>query len=111
MLLEVRATEQGLELKLTGEWRALELAHIDAALATVDLSRARRVSITAGDLTALDLSGAWRLSEFVRQTRARGIEVSFRGGAPDQLELIERTLRSGAPPAPPVSEAEDIPLA
>src|SRR5579871_2630093 len=110
MLLEVRASEQGLELKLTGEWRALQLAHIDAELAGVDLSRARSVLITAAGLTALDLSGAWRLSEFVRKVRASGIPLSFQGTAPDQLELVERTLRSAAAPPQPVSAEEDIPL-
>jgi hypothetical protein len=60
MLLEVRHSGQDLEIDLTGEWRALELARIDAALAGVDLANARQVSIGTQSLTALDLSGAWR---------------------------------------------------
>ena len=63
MLVEVRRSEQGLEIDLTGEWRALELAQIDAALAGVDLANARRVSIGTKSLTALDLSGAWRVNQ------------------------------------------------
>ena len=60
MLVEVRRTEQGLDVDLTGEWRALDLDQVDAALAAVDLANARRVSIGTKSLTALDLSGAWR---------------------------------------------------
>ena len=43
--LAVRRSQQDLEIDLTGEWRALELEQIDAALAGVDLANARRISI------------------------------------------------------------------
>ena len=100
MLVEVRRSEQGLEIDLTGEWRALELAQIDAALAGVDLVDARHVSIGTKSLTALDLSGAWRLREFLQRARDSGASVDFRGPAPDQLRLIDSTLK-GEAPAPP----------
>src|SRR5580693_560700 len=58
--LAVRRSQQDLEIDLTGEWRALDLEQIDAALAGVDLANARRISIRTKELTALDLSGAWR---------------------------------------------------
>jgi phospholipid/cholesterol/gamma-HCH transport system permease protein len=107
MLVEVRRSEQGLEIDLTGEWRALELAQIDAALAGVDLANARRVSIGTKSLTALDLSGAWRLREFLQQARNSGAQVEFRGPPPDQLRLIDSTLKGEAPaPAKPVHEHE-----
>ena len=57
MLVGVRRTEQGLDVDLTGEWRALQLTQIDAELAAVDLSNAHRVSIGTESLSALDLSG------------------------------------------------------
>src|SRR5882724_2360587 len=105
MLVEVRRSEQGLEIDLTGEWRALELAQIDAALAGVDLANARRVSIGTKSLTALDLSGAWRLREFLQLARNSGAQVEFRGPTPDQLRLIDSTLQAEAPaPAKPVHE-------
>jgi phospholipid/cholesterol/gamma-HCH transport system permease protein len=96
--LAVRRSEQGLEIDLTGEWRALELAQIDAALAGVDLANARRVSIRTEGLTSLDLSGAWRLREFVQQARQSGAEVQFQGTAPDQLRLVDSTLKGEGPP-------------
>jgi phospholipid/cholesterol/gamma-HCH transport system permease protein len=97
MLVEVRHGEQGLEVDLTGEWRALELAQIDAALTGVDLANARQVFISTQSLTALDLSGAWRLREFVRQAREAGAQVQFRGASPDQLRLVDSTLQGGCP--------------
>jgi phospholipid/cholesterol/gamma-HCH transport system permease protein len=97
MLVEVRRSGQGLEIELTGEWRALELAQIDAALAGVDLANASRVSIGTQGLAALDLSGAWRLREFLQQARDSGAQVEFRGPPPDQLRLIDSTLRGEVP--------------
>jgi phospholipid/cholesterol/gamma-HCH transport system permease protein len=111
MLVEVRRSEQGLEIDLTGEWRALELAQIDAALAGVDLANARHVSIGTKSLTALDLSGAWRLREFLQQARNSGAQVEFRGATPDQLRLIDSTLTAeAAAPAKPVQEHGFAPL-
>jgi len=97
MLVEVRRSDQGLEIDLTGEWRALELERIDAALAGIELGNVRAVSIGTQGLRALDLSGAWRLREFVRQAQESGAEVQFRGTAPDQLRLVDCTLRGTAP--------------
>jgi phospholipid/cholesterol/gamma-HCH transport system permease protein len=106
MLVEVRDTERGLALELTGEWRALAYRQIDAALTAVDLSGASRVEIATARLAALDLTAAWRLREFVRQARRAGVEVAFAGAPPDQLRLVEETLRPdrATPAAPGVSE-------
>ena len=97
MLVEVRRSEQGLDIELTGEWRAVELAQIDAALAGVDLANAGRVSIGTQSLAALDLSGAWRLREFLQRARDSGAQVEFRGPPPDQLRLIDSTLKGEGP--------------
>ena len=113
MLVEVRRSEQGLDIELTGEWRAVELAQIDAALAGVDLAAARRVSIGTQGLAALDLSGAWRLREFLQRARDSGAQVEFRGPPPDQLRLIDSTLKGEGPcPAVHVHEHENgiVPL-
>src|SRR5262249_20865021 len=79
----------------------------------------RRVEIATDRLAALDLTGAWRLREFLQQARHMGAEVAFTGTPPDQLRLVEETLRpveqgaAGASPgggvrhsAHPVEEAE-----
>jgi phospholipid/cholesterol/gamma-HCH transport system permease protein len=104
-LLEARRTDQGLELELTGEWRALAFAQIDAALTALDLEGSRRVEISTERLEALDLSGAWRLREFIKRTRAAGAEVTFRGTPPDQLRLVDETLKSECSPSVVASQA------
>ncbi len=110
MLLEARRTEDRLELELGGEWRALEDAQVRAALAAVSFGDARRVSVSTARLAALDLTGAWRLREWVRRAESAGLEVTFTDAAPDQLRLIEATLAGAgdggaeAPPALPAAE-------
>ncbi|MDB6043406.1 MAG: hypothetical protein JWM63_1957 [Gammaproteobacteria bacterium] len=104
-LLEARRTDQGLELDLTGQWRTLAFTQIDAALAGLDLKGARRVEISTERLEALDLSGAWRLREFIKRTRAAGAEVSFRGTPPDQLRLVDETLKRECSPSVVASQA------
>ncbi len=81
-----------MQLTLSGEWRALQLPAIDAELADVNLEGVRSVAVAAEGLSALDLSGAWRLRQFLRGIEAGGVTVSFRGAPPDQLRLIESTL-------------------
>jgi phospholipid/cholesterol/gamma-HCH transport system permease protein len=106
-LLDVRRGEGSLELQLSGEWRALRLPEIDAALAAIDLAGVRRVVIVSDQLAALDLSGAWRLRELLRQLASQHIEATFRGAEPDQLRLIDRTLSSGAGAGPAVADEEE----
>src|SRR5580704_13767365 len=110
MAVEVRHTSEGLQLALSGEWGARQFGAEDAALSAIELSGARRVLIDAQGLKALDLSGAWALHQFVARARAAGAEVSFQGQAPDQLRLLDETLKEAekgmeagpaAPPAPP----------
>ena len=96
--LEIRQSDNGLELELTGEWRALRFAEIDAALASVDLAGVRRIVISADRIEALDLTGAWRLHEFIREARCAPILVDFKGAPPDQLRLVEKTMEGQSPP-------------
>ena len=51
------------------------------------------MSIDAQSLKSLDLSGAWALHEFLRRTREGGAEVTFQGTAPEQLRLLDETLK------------------
>jgi len=92
MMVEVRRTENGIALDLTGEWRALAYPQIDLALAEVDLADARHIEIATDRLAALDLTAAWRLREFVQHARRLGAEVAFARTPPDQLRLVEETL-------------------
>src|SRR5438105_4238229 len=93
MSVEVRRTGEDLELELTGEWVAERFAALETALASVDLAAAQQLSIGTRRLTALDLSGAWVLRRFVRRARAAGAAVRFPGTQPDQLRLLDETLK------------------
>jgi len=104
MMVEVRRTEDGVALDLTGEWRALAYPQIDLALAGVDLAGARRLEIATARLAALDLTGAWRLREFVRHAQHSGVEVAFSGTPPDQIRLVDQVLS-------PLETGEAVPLA
>ncbi len=97
-MLAARRSDRGLELELTGEWRALRFAELDAALSALDLAGAQRVEISTAHLQALDLSGAWRLRQFINKLHAAGVEVVFREPPPDQLRLVDRTLKGESPP-------------
>ena len=110
MSVEVRRTDEGLELELTGEWVAQRVPAIESAVAALDLAAARQLSIATQRLTALDLSGAWALRQLVRRARAAGAVVRFRGTPPDQLRLLDEILKeggtTGVPEADAVPEAE-----
>src|SRR5690349_14854633 len=77
------------------------MPEIDAALAALDFTGISTVVIVADRLAALDLSGAWRLRELVRELAAQQIQATFRGAAPDQLRLVDKTLSDEAPPHRP----------
>jgi phospholipid/cholesterol/gamma-HCH transport system permease protein len=97
MPVEVRRTAQGLTLGLSGEWDIWHLAQLEAQLAAVDLSGAPSLTVETDALDKLDLSGAWALREFLRRAQAAGTAVSFHGEPPDQLRLVEDTLKEAAP--------------
>src|SRR6202140_5367966 len=113
MSVEVRRTDEGLELELTGEWVGTRVAVIQTGLAAMDVAAARQVSIATQRLTALELSGAWALRQFVHRARAAGAAVTFRGTPPDQLRLLDETLKEGGttdvPPAEAVPDPERAP--
>src|SRR5215472_4813162 len=103
MPVEVRRTNAGLELDLTGEWGIREFGDLDAQLHALDLQGAGQVRIDTTGITSLELSGAWALHEFVERARTAGVSVAFRGQPPDQLRLLDKTLKDAATEA---AEAE-----
>jgi phospholipid/cholesterol/gamma-HCH transport system permease protein len=110
MTLEVQQTAGAVTLRLAGDWGAREFGTLEQDLAHVDLQGARAVRIDASGLKSLDLSGAWALHEYLRRTRAAGVEVSFQGQPPDQLRLLDETLKeSDAAAVPPAAQATAAP--
>jgi phospholipid/cholesterol/gamma-HCH transport system permease protein len=90
--VEVRRSAAGLQLDLTGEWDVRHFTALQAQLAALDLAGVTQALIRTQQLTVLDLSGAWAVRQFVQRAHSAGLSVSFQGGAPDQLRLIEATM-------------------
>ncbi|HSY05393.1 MAG TPA: ABC transporter permease [Steroidobacteraceae bacterium] len=103
MPLEVRRTATGLQLDLTGEWGMPQFASLEAQLETLDLGSAHEVRIVTQGLTALNLSGAWALRQFLARARAAGAAVSFEPAPPDPLRLVDETLKEGEAAAEPAA--------
>jgi phospholipid/cholesterol/gamma-HCH transport system permease protein len=103
MPVEVRRTNAGLELDLTGEWGIREFADVEAQLDAVNPQSGSQVRIDASGIKSLELSGAWALHEFVQRARTAGATVTFQGEPPDQLRLLDQTLKDAAAEA---AEAE-----
>ncbi len=55
---------------------------LEAALAAVDLAGAHHIEISTTRIEVLDLTGAWRLHEFIRQAQAAGAQIAFKGDPP-----------------------------
>jgi phospholipid/cholesterol/gamma-HCH transport system permease protein len=93
MSVEVRRTAAGLQLELAGQWGLREAETARAQLAAIDLHAVREVEVSTLGVESLDLSGAWVLREFLQRANAAGAQVSFPGGPPDQLRVIDETLK------------------
>ncbi len=106
MSFEVQRSAGALTLRLAGDWGVREFGALEKDFAAVELHGVPRLVIDTAGLGALDLSAAWALHEFVRRTRAAGVEVSFAAQPPEQLRLLEETLKETAGAvAPPAAAA------
>jgi phospholipid/cholesterol/gamma-HCH transport system permease protein len=65
-------------------------------LAALDLTGVRKLAIATQELALLDLSGAWRLREFIAAAEHGGAAVSFRGARPEQLQMLDEAVASVA---------------
>jgi phospholipid/cholesterol/gamma-HCH transport system permease protein len=93
MPLEVRRDGEAQELDLSGEWRLQQFEDLQRQLAAVQPQRGATLRIQTTGLKALDLSCAWALREFLQRARQAGATVTFSGQPPDQLRLLDETLK------------------
>jgi len=94
--LKTQRQAQQLRLELEGEWRLGHFDAIEAALAAVDLSDAKQVSVDTQAIE-LDFGGAWLLRDFTRRARSSGLEVEFSGGTPAMMALLSRCMAGEIP--------------
>jgi phospholipid/cholesterol/gamma-HCH transport system permease protein len=91
MYLKLQRDGDTLAAELVGNWRGADLAAIDAELAGQGIAGARRIVVSVPDSVTLDIAGAWRLREWLREAENAGAAVEFAGAPPGQLELIDAT--------------------
>jgi phospholipid/cholesterol/gamma-HCH transport system permease protein len=111
MYLNLSRDNDVLTAELAGRWRGQEMPAIDAELAAQSLAGARRLRVEIPKYVELDLAGAWRLREWLKAAEDAGLEVTFEGEAPGQIELIEATLagkRRATPPSSSESAFEPV---
>jgi len=103
--LSVSRDDETLDAELAGHWRGADLQAIDGELAAQSFAGLRALRVRVPEGVRLDLAGAWRLRDWLHAAEAAGLEVTFEGKEPGQLELIESTL-SGKVRAAPKSSSE-----
>jgi phospholipid/cholesterol/gamma-HCH transport system permease protein len=105
MYLNSRRHDDTLQVELAGRWRGTDLPAIDAELAGQSFGGANTLRVVVPENLELDLAGAWRLRQWLKQAEAAGLGVEFAGAEPGQLALIDATLE-GRMHAPPLSPSE-----
>lgn len=101
MFFAARRSADSLQLDLAGDWRVGHYAALQAELAQLSLTDTHEVLIRTDQLQALDLSCSLLLRNFVQRVTLAGSRVRFLPAPPEQLRLIEQTLREVQPPPPP----------
>jgi phospholipid/cholesterol/gamma-HCH transport system permease protein len=91
MYLRLQRDGETVEAELAGSWRGPDLPAIDEELAASSLAGVRRIVVTVPDSVTLDIAGAWRLREWLKEAEKAGAAVEFSGSPPSQLELIDAT--------------------
>lgn len=103
MYLNLRRHDDTLQAELAGSWRGVDMPGIDAELAGLSFAGASELRVRAPETVPLDLAGAWRLREWLKEAEGAGLSVAFVGQAPSQIELIESTLAGKVRATPPTS--------
>ena len=67
MYLKLQRDGETLEAELAGSWRGADLSAIDEELAATPVAGARRIVVSVPPSVVLDIAGAWRLREWLRE--------------------------------------------
>ena len=107
MYLESRSIDGGRELFARGAWRASHAAELERAVAEADIGAAH-VTLDAGNLAALDLTGAYFLHQLELRLAAAGVASTWRGARPETLAFTAGLIDAAPaghharPPAEPL---------
>lgn len=99
MHLSAERTDRGLDIRLTGEWRASALPALLRAVDAVEFGDAREVRVTSERVESIDSSGAWAVRRLVQRAETAGVDVRVEGRAGELVELIDTSLAAGQPAA------------
>jgi phospholipid/cholesterol/gamma-HCH transport system permease protein len=88
-----------LALRLSGEWRAAQVAAIEPLVAQLSLAGLREIVVHAGGAAAIDLSGAWLLFSLGQRAAQQGVGLRYADGEPESVRLVAETLGPGGGPA------------
>jgi phospholipid/cholesterol/gamma-HCH transport system permease protein len=88
-LLTLQSGADGLQARLTGQWRIDNVTAMEAALAGLATSGGARVELDYSGLEGIDMSGAWLLRERLAQLREQGVQVDSPAGSPGPFAFLE----------------------
>jgi len=91
--LEIQDTPEGRVLIPGGSWTVDNVVALERAVARVAAPAAPSVTIDAGAVTAMDLTGAWLLRSLERRLGEAGAHVAWRPTRPQQLTFIDEAAK------------------
>lgn len=103
----VNHKDDGLELKLAGEWTVLYIADVEKQLRTIRLSKGGKVAVDADAITFLDTAGARVLVDFEYRVKAYEGESTLKMSQETHQTLVQH-MRDVAPNLPVASKIPQI---
>lgn len=97
----------GVTVRTGGEWIVAHAPHLLERLSGLSYRAEEAVEVDLSRIDKLDTAGAWLLYRTVRDLRAQGVDVEYRGGSKAQMGLIDQAAANDAtcliePPQPNV---------
>lgn len=96
--IEARQADGELRIVCGGDWTVGALATLNAKLAAIKPSGARRVRFDLSKLGSIDSAGGWLISRTQDAMKKAGLDVAIEGAGPAQSALLEKVLDAGLPP-------------
>ena len=95
--IEARLADGELRIVCGGDWTIGALAGLNAKIAAIRPTGARRARFDLSGVAAIDSAGGWLISRTQGALKAAGLEVAIEGAGPSQTALLEKVLAAGVP--------------